>query len=439
MTDPTTLHVVEIAPDTLRGLVEIAHIVARALVQRASDPVPQPRARPDVGAGPVEAPSATREISVPGAVQAVSRPVVAAPAPEPALRPLGRWLTPERFAIAERGYPAGESMGDLCAKMAALPGPPLPAPSVVAANISGRGLKRPAGWMAMASAKGNESCVSTLGNWRTPARAAVLDRGWPAGDSVARIRAEMAALDGPPIPADADVQSWAQTRGLKRSAAYRAEIGRQAVALRRDRGFVPSPVPSPPTSPSLPPDDPPKIPVASPVVVQSSPAAIPAAEKSPPKGIDSSYTPGASVLSAATIKPKPAPPPPVSKAVQPEKWPPLRLAYLREHFPAGVGTHDLVEDLNRLSGAPLTKGDVLSRATVLGLARPAGPPPQPSGRVDATWGEVRSWCAARGMQFVGDMEAVNHARRRAGLAEWVLVEPFGPGSAPGRLADEARS
>lgn len=75
-----------------------------------------------------------------------------------------------------------------------------------------------------------------LGNYRTPERAEILKRDWPAGRFAHEIADEMNALEGPPVPVDLMTQ-WAAMLGVKRPPGWDTKlaqaIGRRAAKERR--------------------------------------------------------------------------------------------------------------------------------------------------------------------------------------------------------------
>ena len=68
--------------------------------------------------------------------------------------------------------------------------------------------------------------------WRTEARLAVLRRDWPTGRPTKAIRAEMNAMDGPPVPHNGAVATWAGDLNLKRpEALQRRKLSHQSVEI----------------------------------------------------------------------------------------------------------------------------------------------------------------------------------------------------------------
>jgi hypothetical protein len=63
------------------------------------------------------------------------------------------------------------------------------------------------------------------------------------------------------------------------------------------------------------------------------------------------------------------------------------------------------------------------------------PLPRPYGRIEIGWNQATALARKIGLpRFNGDMEGLNQHRRKWRLPEFVLVEPFGPGSSPSGLA-----
>jgi hypothetical protein len=70
--------------------------------------------------------------------------------------------------------------------------------------------------------------VSAAKNWRTPARADVMRKGWASGVAAVVLCKEMAALEGPPLPIGVDLAMWANKLGLKRPPGFRGHTANRA-------------------------------------------------------------------------------------------------------------------------------------------------------------------------------------------------------------------
>ena len=233
-------------------------------------------------------------------------------------------------------------------------------------------------------------------SWRTAERRAALQAGYLAGRSLQDLRADLMALPGPPVPENVSlVGSWATKIGLKRPYAgwatpKRLDLLRREYAAGTDVAAIRAammalPGPAMPLNADIK-HQVGKIGVKRPDWFHAELGRRGAAsvhQRPAPPAKQASSTP------LVTVKPRPPAPPP--------------------------------QPLNAMVAPKLVPRDAVAQSMAVGEA---------STSRGATWTRIAEWCAARGMRFDGDMLPVNAARRAAGLAEWVCIEPFGPGSGP---------
>lgn len=331
--------------------------------------------------------------------------------------------------------------------------------------------------------------------WCTPARKAVLQRGWPGGDDVGDLAAEMGRLPGIPVPSYTLIASKAASIGLHRTPAYLAamnarvagrfartdegrayatmrtqareailradwpanvswqeiatkmralpggdlgvppvdhnRIRRWATELRLRRPTVPRPVAGAAAGPV--------IVAADPVPQDAPPVPVPAEVVAPvpvpgPAESPQEVPPDAPApVESQDVAPS-APPVAARPRLGLARWSYERVMLLRSTYPTAASVDEVVTALNRLPGPALQRREVQTFAVMAGVPQP--PAPVLVEAHEVTWADCQRIAAALGIAFNGDMHRLNRARENLGQAPVVLVEPLGPGSSPHAAASE---
>jgi hypothetical protein len=153
------------------------------------------------------------------------------------------WRTPEREAQLRADWGTPMPPGERVARLAALPGPPIPVrPNNIRFWAEQLGLG-PIAALTGAALMAGAIAARQGRTWRTPAREAIMREMWPTWATAEAIRARLDAVDvDRVIPAAADISTWAAALGIKRPAGFRwsrhavAEVNRaRGVAAARER------------------------------------------------------------------------------------------------------------------------------------------------------------------------------------------------------------
>jgi hypothetical protein len=226
-------------------------------------------------------------------------------------------------------------------------------------------------------------------NWRTPARAAVVRRLYPAGIPVPEIRRELNALPGPEVTKVHDIPNWAFSLGLRRPPGT-------PNPFRKD----PAPAPSA-TAPK-------------PAPVASEPVET-TANADPAPAIASDNALGARAQIAAS-----------------PTWSAERIALLRRDYPnPRLDPSVILTQINTLPGGPISEVwmhnyavSALKMSRRFDAPRPAaasGPAPE---RKAVAREAIDAWCRARGWHFEKfDIEAVNERCAKVGHPGFTLLDP----------------